>query len=199
MAGNKYLKTGSSGFPEEQASIDTSAGAGDAGKIIAANTSGKLDETFLPPIVSTSAGGADANKLIETNGSGKLDETFLPAGVGSDSKTVTAGEALSAGDLVYLNGSGQAMKADANTVTKMAVGFVLASISNGASGTVYFDGTISGLSSLTPGATYFLSASAAGGITTTPPSGAGDIVQPVGWAVSSTELTFNPGYPIVLA
>ncbi len=199
MAGNKYLKKGTSGFPEEQAAIDTSAGAGDAAKIIAANSAGKVDETFLPPIVSTSAGVGDAGKLIETNGSGKLDETLLPAGVGADSKTITAAENLSAGDLVYLNASGQALKADANTVTKMAVGFVLASISSAASGTVYFDGTITGLTSLTQGAPYFLSAASAGAITATPPSGAGDIVQPIGWAVSATELTFNPGYPIIVA
>lgn len=169
MAGNKYLKKGTSGFAEEQASIDTSAGAGDAGKIIAAN------------------------------GSGKLDETFLPAGVGADSKTATAGEALSAGDLVYVTGTGTIMKADANTVTKKAIGFVQSAISNAASGTVYFDGTITGLSGLTPGADYFLSAATAGGITATPPSGAGDIVQFVGVALSATELTFNPAPPIIVA
>jgi len=197
MAGNKYLKKGTSGFPEEQAAIDTSAGAGDAAKIIAANSAGKVDETFLPPIISTSGGAGDAGKLIETDGSGKIDITLMPTGVGADAKTMTAGEAISAGNLVYVAAAGTVFKADANTVTKMAVGFAMASISNGSSGTIYFDGTITGLSSLTPGAAYFLSAAATGAIVTTPPSGAGKIVQLVGWAISATELTFNPQIPII--
>ncbi len=47
MAGNKYLKTGSTGFPTEEASVQTSAGAGDAGKIVALNSSGLIDDTML--------------------------------------------------------------------------------------------------------------------------------------------------------
>lgn len=146
----------------------------------------------------TSAGVADAGKIVALDASGKLDSTVLPAGTGSDSKTMTAGEALSAGDLVYINGSGQALKADANAIAKAAVGFVLTSISNGATGTVYFEGTVTGLTSLTPGARYFLSTTP-GAITTTAPTGTADIVQQVGFAVSSTELSFDPGTPIVRA
>lgn len=163
----KFLKVGTSGFPTEESAISTSAGAGDAGKI------------------------------IETNGAGKLDETLLPAGIGSDTKTAVAAESISAGDLVYFNASGQILKADANALAKAAVGFALTSISAAASGTVHFDGTIAGLSGLTPGAWYFLSAVAPGGISTAVPTGAGDIVQPVGIAVSATELTFQPAAPVV--
>lgn len=163
---NKYLQLGTSGFPEEVAFIDTSAGAADAGKGLA------LDAT------------------------GKLSSTVLPAGLGADSKTITAGEALSAGNLVYLDATGKALKADANAIAKAAVGFVLASVANAASGTVYFEGTITGLAGLTPGAPYFLSASATGGVTATAPTGAGQIVQRIGFAVSATEINFEAGEPI---
>jgi hypothetical protein len=44
MAGNKYLKN-ASGVVTEEASIQTSAGAGDAGKIPALDSAGKLDST----------------------------------------------------------------------------------------------------------------------------------------------------------
>ena len=147
---------------------------------------------------TTSAGAGDAGEIVALDSSGKLDSTLMPAGFGSDSKSMTAGEALTAGDLVYINGSGNALKADANAIAKAAVGFVLASISNAASGTVYFEGTITGLSGLTPGARYFLSTTP-GGITTTAPTGTADIVQQVGFALSATELSFDAGTPVVRA
>lgn len=165
----KFLKIGTTGLATEEAAINVSAGAG------------------------------DANKIIETNGSGKLDATFLPAGVGNDSKSMTAGEALSAGNLVYISGAGTVLKADANAVAKAAVGYVTSSATNGAAVTVFFEGTITGLTSLTPGAAYFLSDTTTGGVTLTIPTNAGDIVQVVGYAVSATELTFEPQNPIVRA
>ena len=126
----------------------------------------------------------------------------MPTGVGADTQTLTAGEALSAGDLIYINGSGQMLKADANAESKAAVGFVLSSVSNGASGTAYLgSGLITGLTSLTPGAQYFLSNSTTGGIGTyaSLTLGSNDIAQPVGRAVSSTVLYFEPGQYIVVA
>jgi hypothetical protein len=64
---------------------------------------------------------------------------------------------------------------------------------------VYKEGTITGLSSLTIGARYYLSGSTAGAITTTAPTTAGHIVQYIGYAISATELVFEPSDPIVLA
>lgn len=148
--------------------------------------------------ITTSAGAGDASKLIGTDSGGKIDSTLMPTGFGSDTSTLTAGEALSAGNVVYLNGSGSVLKADANAQAKEAIGFVLASIANAATGTVYFgSGFITGLSSLTPGARYFLS-DTAGAITTTPPTGSGKIVQQVGFARSATVLYFEPQPAILL-
>ncbi len=163
----KFLKLGTNGFPAEQEALVSSAGAADAGKIVALDSSGRLDNSVLP------------------------------VGVGPDAFTATAGENLAAGDLVYIDTSGEARKADASTVSKMAIGFVLSAVTSGNPATVYFDGTNTGLSSLTVGSRYFLSATTPGAITTTPPATAGHIVQFVGIATSATTLSFTRGTPIV--
>lgn len=149
--------------------------------------------------VATSAGAGDSGKVPNLDSSGKIDISFMPTGVGGDTQTLTAGETLSAGNLVYVNGSGSVLKADASAASKEAVGFVLAGITNAASGTVYFgSGVITGLTGLTAGSAYYLSDSTPGGVTTTVPSGSGKIVQRVGRAISSTVLYFEPQAPILL-
>lgn len=168
MAGNKYLKL-ASGVITEQAATQSSAGAG------------------------------DANKIVALDSSGKLDNSMMPVGVGADSSTITASENLAAGDLVNVHDSSGAKvrKADAANAYE-AHGFVLASVTSGQPATVYFEGSITGLTSLTIGARYFLSGTA-GTITTTPPSTAAHIVQQVGVAISATALSFEPQAPVTLA
>lgn len=169
MAGDKYLKQ-SSGRVVEQAAIQSSAGAGDAGKIPALDAAGKLDNSMMP------------------------------TGVGQDTKSVTLTEDVSAGNLIniYASSGAKARKADATSQGKEATGFVLASGTNTNPIVVYFEQVITGLSGLTPGATYYLSTTA-GGVTSTPPSGSGNVVQEIGVALSSTELIFMPKLPITLA
>ena len=168
MAGNKYLKKGTSGFPTEEASVQSSAGAGDAGKIVALNSSGLIDDTML--------------------------------NVGNPSQSMTAGESLTAGDFVYINtsDSNKIYKADADAVGKKAIGYVSASASTDAAVTVYFEGINTNLSGLTVGSDYFLSATA-GGVTATQPSTAGQIVQYIGTAITTTAIHFKFSQPIVLA
>ena len=168
MSVKKYLIVGGSTGITEESTVDTSAGAGDSGKIPSLDTSGKLSTTMMP------------------------------TGFGADTLTLTAGEALSAGDLVYVAAAGTVFKADADAAGKAAIGFVLSSISSAATGTVYFgSGIITGLTSLTMGQPYFLS-STAGGVTTTAPTGTGKIQQPVGYAVNATSLYFEPQTAILL-
>ena len=172
MATKKFLKIGTTGLPTEEGALTTSAGA------------------------------TDADKIVQTNSSGVLDITLMPSGIGADTRTVTAGEALSAGNLVYMAAGGTVFKADANAEGKEATGFVLASISNGGTGTAYFGGgVISGLTGLTVGARYFLSTAAAGaiGLYSGLTYNTGDIVQQVGRALSATELYFEPQLPTVVA
>lgn len=110
--------------------------------------------------------------------------------------TVTESVGLAAGDLCYLYNASSAAKvelANATDNTKPANCFVLASFALSATATVYMPGQwITGLSSLSPGATYYLSTTG-GGITTTPPSTSGNVDQVVGVAdETGTQLFFDP-------
>lgn len=141
---------------------------------------------------ASSAGVADAGRIPKLDGSGRLDQTLMPLGIGADAKTMTASEAIAARDLVNVSGTGQIRKADASN-DRPANGFVTAAISNGATGTVFFEGVIPGFSGLTPGSRYFLSDSVAGGVTATAvAAGAGKISQEIGVAISATEISFEP-------
>lgn len=169
MAGNKYLSN-NSGTITEVASIQSSAGVGDAGKITA------LDAT------------------------GKLDSSFMPTGIGPDTQSILASENLAAGDLVnvYNNaGTANCRKADATTTGKFAHGFTLAAVTSGNNATIYFRGSNTAVTGLTPGDLFL--ATTAGLPTSTAPSGAGNVVQRVGVAVSATVLEFSAGLPFVLA
>lgn len=198
MAGNKFLKN-NAGTITEEASLQSSAGAGDAGKIPALNASGVLDSTIVNS-VTASAGAGSSGKLPALDASGKLDSTFMPTGIGADTASITTSEALAAGDFVNIwNSTGaKARKADASTSGKEAHGFVLSSVSSGASATVYFEGTNTAVSGQTPGV-VFLSASTAGAATGTAPSTAGQVVQRIGFATSATSINFQCQEPILLA
>lgn len=112
--------------------------------------------------------------------------------------TLTAGEALSVGNLVNIytdTGVAKMRKANATDATKPAHGFVLSNIPNGGSGTFYAPGQLNiGVAGLTPGAVLYLSTSA-GGATATAPLGAGNLKQVVGVALSATTFLslFSPG------
>lgn len=150
---------------------------------------------------ATSAGAGDAGKIPALDGTGKFDTSLMPTGIGADTATIQASEALAAGDLVNIHnvtGAFRVRKADASTSGKEAHGFVLAVVSSGANATVYFEGSNTQVTGLTPG-TKFLSDSTPGGTTATAPVGAGKVVQKVGYAASATVLNFQSLEPIVLA
>lgn len=150
--------------------------------------------------ITSSAGAGDSGKIPGLDGSGRLDSTFMPVGIGAETKLIAASEDLSAGELVniYDDTGAKVRLADASN-GRVAHGFVLASVTNGNNATVYLEGTVTGLTSLTPGARMYLSGSSAGAATATAPSSSGYYLQPVGYAISTTEMTFEPQEPIVLA
>lgn len=193
----KFIKN-NAGTLTEEAALTTSAGAADADKIPALNASGVLDSSILNAVAS-SAGSGDAGKTVALDGAGRIDSTMMPVGIGADTASIQASENLAAGDFVNIhNASGaRVRKADATTAGKEAHGFVLGAVSSGANATVYFEGTNTGVSGMTPG-TVFLHTTA-GGATGTAPSGSGNVVQKLGVAVSATAINFERGEPIVLA
>jgi hypothetical protein len=111
--------------------------------------------------IATSAGAGDAGKIIKLDGGGKLDVTVMPTGVGPDTKAIVTSEALAAGDFVNIHNStgAKARKADKNG--KPAHGFVLAAFGSGATATVYLEGTNNQLTGMTPGADQFLASTGA--------------------------------------
>lgn len=151
---------------------------------------------------TTSSGTQDAGKIVALNSDGKLDLSMFPSGIGPQVVYLTASENLSAGDFVNIwndSGTAKVRKADASTAGKEANGFVLEAVTANSMAAVYFTDENTQLSGLTPGAVYYLSAATPGGITTSPPSGSGNIVQRLGRASSATSLFFQPSDPIVLA
>ena len=192
----KYIKNNAGALTEE-AALTTSAGAGDAQKIPALNASGVLDLTITNG-KTTSAGAGDSGKLVALDGSGRIDSTMMPVGIGADTATITTSEALSAGDFVNVwNSTGaKVRKADATVSGKEAHGFVLSAYGSSASATVYFEGTNTGVTGQTPGPVFL--STTAGVATSTAPSGSGNVVQRIGFAVSATAINFQSQTPIVL-
>jgi hypothetical protein len=197
----KLVATNASGIvdPSLINAKSTSAGSGDANKIPQLNSNGVLDASIVNSTVASSGSGS-SGKLAALDSSGRLDSTVLPVGVGADTATITTSEALSAGDLVNIwsnIGTANARKADATTAGKEAHGFVLAAFASGASATVYFEGTNTQCSGLTPGRQFLLTT--AGKCGATAPSSSGNVVQIVGFATSATSLNFQSNSPITLA
>lgn len=105
----------------------------------------------------------------------------VPTSASAVDVTVTAGEGLVAGDVVYLSdgsgglNSGQWYKADADftyaSSTSVAVGIATAAITSGSTGSVRMTGRVTGLSGLSVGELYYVSATA-GAMTATPPANA---------------------------
>jgi hypothetical protein len=162
------------------------------------NNSGQLAEVEA---TTSSSGAGSAGKIVALDSAGKLDNTMMPTGIGATTKLAATTESLSAGDLVNLfNDSGtiKARKADASN-GRRAVGFVLSAVTSPNNATVYLDGTITGLTGLTPGAAYYLSGATAGAATATAPTTSGYISQEIGIALSATEINFEEQQPITLA
>lgn len=153
--------------------------------------------------VQTSSGVANAGDIVSLDDTGRIDSTMMPVGMGAETTTAVASEALAAGDYVnlYSNaGTLNVRKADASGgAAKMAHGYVLAAVSNAGTATIYYGNMNNQRTGLTVGAQYFLSGSTPGGVVTTPPTTAGYIVQMLGVGRSATELLTEIQQPITLA
>lgn len=141
-----------------------------------------------------SSGPSNAGEIPALDTNGRLNPSVLPTGFGTPTYTGDAGENLSAGDYVYINASGDVLKADASAsnAAKAAVGFVLSAVTTGNPATVYLEGNNDAHTGLTVGSAYFLSASTPGAPTTTIPTTSGHLVQYLGRAVSATTIAFDP-------
>jgi hypothetical protein len=135
-----------------------------------------------------------ADSIVATDSTGKIDVSFLPTGVGPEVVLATATEALTAGNFVNIYDNGGVIscrKADATTNAKPAHGFVLANVSNGNVATIYGISNVNtALSGLTIGLEYYLSTTP-GTLQSAAPAVAGNISQFMGVATKTTELQFS--------
>jgi hypothetical protein len=125
------------------------------------------------------------------------NQTAIPTTSGDVDITGTAGEALSAGDAVYLSDGSGALtagrwyKTDSDntysSTTAAIVGMAPSAISSGASGSIRIGGRMTGLSGLVVGTDYYVSATA-GALTSTAPTNA----RFVGRAETATILVMAP-------
>lgn len=118
-----------------------------------------------------------------------------PAGVGASPAVMVAGENLAAGDYVYINASGHAMKADNRYESRSCMGWVNSAALNTEPVTVQFAGINGHGLALVPGPVWL---GINGGLTQTPPT-TGALVQLLGYATSATNVNFVPGLVVVLA
>ncbi len=150
--------------------------------------------------VQTSAGAGNAGDIVALDDTGRIDNSMMPVGIGADTAVIAASESLAAGNWVNVwndTGTAKVRKADATTAGKEVHGFVLSAVTSGNPATVYFEGTNTQVTGQTPGPVYLQTTAGMGGATI--PSASGNVVQQIGVAVSATAVNFERNAPVVLA
>ena len=148
--------------------------------------------------VTVSAGAADVGKAASLDAAGKLDPSVMPVGIGADTQSAVASEALAANDLINFHNVAGVLnmrKAD-KTNGRAAMGFVKAAVANAASGVAFLEGALPALARA-PGARQYLDT--AGGVTEAPATAAGHLHQYIGNALTATSINFEADDPILLA
>ena len=158
----------------------------------------------LVTAIASSAGAGDANKIIATGADGRIDTSLMPVGIGADVAVVAASETLAAGDYVNIwndAGTPKVRKASSTDDTKPAHGFVKDGFAAAASATVYFEGQNTSLTGLTAGTIYVLSKTVAGGVTAigSYSQASGNIIQVLGVAVTATAMSTEVGDYVKIA
>lgn len=166
-----------------------------------ARVAGKTKQLFG---LAVSAGAADAGKLVATDPTGRLDMSLMPAGIGVNTIICTASEAIGAGKFVNFHNNAGALNvrlAD-NSNARQADGYVKDAAANAAQATVYpLDTTNTSMTGLTAGSRYWLGT--AGGVIDTALDAAdtansGKLCQELGVAKSATELVTDDLGAVVL-
>lgn len=117
---------------------------------------------------------------------------IISSAMGTWMKVPLAGENIAIREVCYIGADGKAYKARANADGTMpAVGFARAAATTGNPVVLQSASRLTGFSSLTIGAEYYVSSSTAGAITSTRPGGVNH-VQLMGVAMSAIELNITP-------
>jgi hypothetical protein len=146
-----------------------------------------LTDIGLASIPNPAAG---SHRIINRGGTLQVqDDTGLETAIGAGGtvdRITQVGHGFVEGEILYYTGSAYA-KANANTsATAEALGMVSRVIDSDTF-ELTLEGKVTGLSGLTAGEVYFLSASTAGAITITEPTALGYVSLPIGVAISATD------------
>jgi hypothetical protein len=170
-----------------QLQADATAGVG-----LKFGSSGNVVDTILDEDTMASN---DANALATQQ---SIKAYVDGVGVADFSKilTLTAdASGVAAGDVVAIDSSGNATKANAGAAaTANVVGIAIETAGSGASVRVAQAGSMAGLSGLSAGDKLYASAASAGALVSTPPSSAGDVVFQVGYAIATDTIAIAPQY-----
>lgn len=163
-----------------------------AGEKFIKDVAGQLTE-----IVTKQTGGVGSEeKIISTDASGRIDSSFMPTGIGTDTYSLVASEALSQGDYVNIWNDGvvaKIRKAIAEDL-KIADGFVLDNFALNDTALAYKEGQNAfankeGGGALTIATRYFLSDTTAGTVTATSPTATGKHSQRLGKSTSTASIS----------
>ena len=150
--------------------------------------------------IQTSAGAGDADKLVRLDSAGKFDASFMPDGFGAETIVLPTDESLIAGDFVNIfddAGTATARKAD-NSNGRRAHGVVIAAVTAPANATIYYGQIVTDdYTTLTPGGTCWLGTN--GRATQTAPSGSGVVSQELGFASAATDIAVQIAEPVILS
>lgn len=201
------LNAGTLEFYESGASTTALAVYSDTDLTVSAGTTVTLNSTGFPSVSGSEIAIyllPQAYRVVVKNSAGTTLRTVdgvyalqAASSVNLDIATAVAGEALSANDLCYLSDgsnsltAGRWYRADADLYYASIhpeLGFATAAIASGGTGTIRIGGQLTGLSGLTAGKTYYVSATAAA-LTATAPTNA----RSVGVAISATVLRIDFG------
>lgn len=159
------------------------------GRLVLKLKDGKTITSNVAPVTSVE------HNVVVVSGDGTSTN---PIGTNTDTAIITTSEILSAGDWVNVwdSAGAKVRKASASAQGKEAHGFVLSSFGVGVSATVYFEGSNTAVTGQTAGVVFLSVVDGLG--TTTAPAAIGNVVQRIGFAVSTTSVNFDSQQPITL-
>lgn len=173
------------------------------------DVSGEVDALRVPSLTSGNAPtasptAAGSGFLVESGGSLYVWNDSLSSwnnlGIADAAESLenddyVAGENLTSGHAVYISAADTVSRGLADAVaTSEVIGFANGAVTSGGAVSLVTAGRLAAFSGLTAGARYYLSPSSAGDITTTVPTGAGEVVMLVGYAKNATTLEIQFQY-----
>lgn len=154
----------------------------------------------LKEAINQSSGAVDSGKIIAADSAGRLDLSLMPVGIAPDVRILETTEDLSAGSYVNIYESAGTFfcRLADNSNQREANGYVKDSFLTAANATIYFEGENSGLSGLVNGTVYLGTSGGVIQTPLNEQTETGKFHQVLGKAVSDTAVNTDIDEPIEL-